>query len=139
MTSRAPAASFPSLWLAAAALCFGSSAQAAAPGEPSESVECIRLDSLRTTHVVDERTLLFEMRDGTTYRNLLPRACPGIAVEERFLYRVSQNRLCALDYITVVENRGFGLFQGASCRLGRFDVIAAEAVPGPGVSSRSDP
>jgi hypothetical protein len=40
------------------------------------------------------------------------------------MYRVSLNQLCDVDTITVLEDFGFGLQQGATCKLGRFAPIS---------------
>ena len=46
--------------------------------------------------------------------------------EERFMYRVPQNRLCDTDVVTVIDDLGFGFMQGASCGLGKFQAISAD-------------
>jgi hypothetical protein len=66
------------------------------------------------------------MRGGDVYRNDLPNRCPNLEFEQRFMYRVTANRLCDLDVITVIDDVGFGFMPGASCGLGKFEPISAE-------------
>lgn len=122
-----------------------------APAQDSSSgrdPQCLDLRRIRSTTVVDDRTLLFRMRNGSVYKNDLTRACPGLSNEKRFMYRVTMDRLCAIDIITVLEDRGFGFTPGASCSLGQFAEISSdeadsllEAVRGrrKGDDDRSDP
>ena len=86
-------------------------------GEP---VSCIMPSQLRSTRVIDDQTIDFEMNNGTVYRNRLPYSCPGLKMEERFAYKISTSQLCSVDIITVLQSFGSGLSQGASCGLGTF-------------------
>lgn len=113
----------------AAAASFGALTlgTAMADEEPDGVAErCIRLNLIRSTTVVDDRTILFYMRGGGVYVNYLPHKCPNLGREERFSYRVPTNQLCDVDTITVLQNFGFGLSPGASCKLGPFDPITRE-------------
>lgn len=86
-------------------------------GEP---VSCIMPSQLRSTRVIDDQTIDFEMNNGTVYRNRLSHRCPGLKMEERFAYKISTSQLCSVDIITVLQSFGGGLSQGASCGLGTF-------------------
>ncbi len=86
-------------------------------GEP---VSCITPSQLRTSRIIDDKTIDFEMNNGTVYRNVLPNRCPGLKSEDRFAYKLSTNQLCSVDIITVLQSFGYGLSQGASCGLGTF-------------------
>jgi hypothetical protein len=86
-------------------------------GEP---IDCIMPHMLRSTHVRDDKTIDFEMNNGTIYRNTLPYSCPSLGFEERFAYKLSTSQLCSVDIITVLQSFGGGLSQGASCGLGKF-------------------
>lgn len=85
-----------------------------------EGERCISVSRLRTTYVVDDRTVLFYMRGGDIYRNVLRYDCPRLKLESRFSYRVFANRLCNVDTITVLERFGGSLSRGVSCGLGKF-------------------
>ena len=126
MDRRLPVAALAALLLAGCA---------SAPREPKptdvaaddpEAVRCVQLNRVDRTKVVDAENIFFYMRDGTVYRNQLPRPCPGLYREERFMYKVPTGRLCDLDIITVLTDFAGGLRQGASCGLGRFHPIDPE-------------
>ena len=85
--------------------------------------QCVRLSSIDSTRVVDDQNILFYMKNGDVYRNELPRRCPGLAVEDTFMYRTSLNQLCNVDIITVLRSMGFGFQPGISCGLGMFERI----------------
>jgi hypothetical protein len=88
---------------------------------------CVDLARLRNTTVIDDHTILFTLRNGDILLNYLPQACPDLAREKRFSYRVTANRLCDVDTITVLQDFGLGLGPGATCRLGSFNPITKEA------------
>ena len=93
------------------------------------TTQCITLTSLNRTQVVDGRNILFYMKNGDIFLNLLPRDCPGLRPRGSFSYRTNQNRLCNVDIITVLQNFGMGVSPGASCGLGMFrplDELSAE-------------
>jgi hypothetical protein len=96
-----------------------------AVGEP---VDCIMPHMLRSTHVRDDKTIDFEMNNGTIYRNTLPYSCPSLGFEERFAYKLSTSQLCSVDIITVLQSFGGGLSQGASCGLGKFQKMEKASV-----------
>jgi hypothetical protein len=83
-------------------------------------VDCVQLTSIRSSHIVDDKTIDFEMTGRKIYRNTLPYSCPGLASEDRFAYKTSLNQLCSVDIITVLYSFGGGLSQGPSCGLGKF-------------------
>ena len=89
-----------------------------------EGERCISVTRLRSTHVVDDRTVLFYMRGGDIYRNVLRHDCPGLKRENRFSYKVTVSRLCSVQTITVLENFGGSLNRGISCGLGKFYQIS---------------
>ncbi len=97
------------------------------PDDP-EAVRCVDLLRVDRTDVVDDENIFFYMKDGTVYRNQLPYRCPGLAREDRFMYKPHANRLCDLDLITVLTDFGGGLNQGASCGLGRFHPVDPDEV-----------
>jgi hypothetical protein len=85
---------------------------------------CIPLNRVDRTEVIDDRTLIFHMRNRAMYLNHLDRECPGLKREERFMYSPTSNRLCNIDTVTVLENWGFGLTRGFTCTLGNFHPIS---------------
>ena len=91
-----------------------------------QSQNCISLLMLDHTDVIDDKTILFHMKDDTIFRNTLPLSCPSLDFEDAFLYRVALNQLCDTDVITVILNAGFGLMPGSSCGLGKFVRISED-------------
>jgi len=118
------------LWLPVCALAVGMSAASLAQDDAEErdldAVQCIRLVDLQDVDIVDDETLIFRTRRGTVYRNDLPHRCPGLRTNDTLMYRSSAGSLCNVDVVTVLYNRGFGFWPGASCGLGMFHPITAE-------------
>ena len=82
-------------------------------------VDCISLAGIRSSRVLDDATIDFEMRDGRVFRNRLRSSCPQLGFEERFSYSTSLAQLCSLEIVTVLTSSG----PGASCGLGSFQEI----------------
>jgi hypothetical protein len=91
-----------------------------AVGEPKN---CVTISQIRSTKVVDSRTIDFRMAGGKTYRNTLSQSCPGLKFEERFSYRTSLNQLCSVDIVRVLYSQGGQLSEGAGCGLGKFQMV----------------
>jgi hypothetical protein len=87
-------------------------------------VDCLQLQSIRSTHVRDDNTIDFETSGRKIYRNTLPYSCPSLGFEERFMYKTSLSQLCSVDFITVLQSFGGGLAPGASCGLGKLQPMA---------------
>ncbi|MDB5366395.1 MAG: hypothetical protein JWM77_2322 [Rhodospirillales bacterium] len=92
----------------------------AAPPCFAEGMVCLQLSSIDHTQVVDDRTILFHMRDRTTYRNVLPATCAGLKFEDGFSYATSINQLCSNVEIIRVLRRG------TTCGLGAFEKLDAK-------------
>lgn len=98
------------------------SAQTMIPaGEPQA---CVQINQIRSTRVIDDQTIDFQMQGGRILRNTLPNRCPGLGFERAFSYRTSIAQLCNVDIITVVV-QGAGPQIGASCGLGMFQPVKA--------------
>ena len=91
-----------------------------AVGEPKS---CVTISQIRSTKVIDSRTIDFRMAGGKTYRNILPQSCPGLKFEDRFSYRTSLNQLCNVDIVHVLHDQGGQLHEGAGCGLGKFQMV----------------
>lgn len=87
--------------------------------------DCVSLNTIDETDAVDDQNIIFYMRNGSAYRNHLPRKCPGLERENRIAYKIEgSRRLCSINTITVLED-GFGggglpFREGFTCRLGEF-------------------
>ncbi len=92
------------------------------PVATGASVDCVNLQNIRETRVIDDNTIDFILRDGKVLRNTLPQGCPQLGFERAFSYQTSISQLCSVDIITVIQQGG-GLRRGASCGLGKFTPI----------------
>lgn len=88
--------------------------------------DCITVGRIRRTRIVDDKTILFYMRGGRTYQNILERNCPRLEREGRFMYEIRGYRLCDIDTITVLDRFGSGFGRGFTCRLGEFHPVTPE-------------
>lgn len=93
-----------------------------------DAEDCISLQRIDRTEVIDEQTVLFLMRGGEVYANRLPNRCPGLRRNKTIMYKTSLSQLCNLDVITVLDQLGGGLQRGASCGLGDFVPISEATV-----------
>lgn len=87
--------------------------------------DCITTNRIRETDVIDDRTIVFWMRGGQVFSNILERACPGLGRHKRFMHETRGGRLCKIDTITVLEQWAGRLSQGFTCGLGQFHPITA--------------
>ncbi len=111
--------------LATAAVSGGSvserRAKALAAYEPAgEARNCLSLTQIRSTNVIDNKTIDFRTSGGKLYRNTLPLSCPSLGFEQRFSYRTSTSQLCNVDIIRVLESYGGGVRETTGCGLGKF-------------------
>ena len=80
--------------------------------------DCLTTYTLRSTAVLDDQTILFQLRDGSVWKNTLDYRCPSLGFREAFSYESHGAQLCDLDVIKVFEP--YGNF-GATCGLGKFE------------------
>jgi hypothetical protein len=85
--------------------------------------DCISTSRIRETDVIDDHTILFRLRGGAVYSNILDRGCPGLGRNKRFMYEARGGRLCDIDTITVLEQWSSRLQEGFTCGLGQFHPI----------------
>ncbi len=86
-------------------------------------VSCVNTYNIRSTRVIDDQTIDFEMAGRKLYRNTLPYSCPSLKSEERFSYKPTGSQLCSVDTIRVLNSYGGRLQEGAGCGLGKFQQI----------------
>lgn len=84
---------------------------------------CVSTYAIRSTNIIDNRTIDFKMSGGKTYRNTLAHSCPSLKFEDRFSYHTSTSQLCNVDIIRVLNDFGGRLSEGAGCGLGKFQQI----------------
>jgi len=93
------------------------------PGAPQR---CIDVRRVRSIEPIGNHTLLFHAGGGDVWRNRLPRSCPGLRRNSRFLYEPRGGRLCSLDVVYLLVDDGFGFRRGTGCPLGEFDYLTEE-------------
>ena len=121
----------PLMWVriasiaAVALLAFASQAE---EETDEDGLRCINSRSIRSTDVINDSNIIFEMQGKKLYQNTLPRSCRGLSREERFSYTTHTRSLCANDLITVLNDSGMGMIEGRACKLGRFRPTTEEEV-----------
>ncbi|MEQ8509196.1 MAG: hypothetical protein RIF37_01495 [Rhodospirillaceae bacterium] len=98
------------LTLAAVALSAGLSAGlATAPAlaeTEGKTQQCIPLQAIEQTPVIDNKTILVEMK-GNKYKRIdLVNRCSGLKIEGGFSYATSINQLCIQDTLRVLRSGG---------------------------------
>lgn len=94
-------------YAAVAALALGSlSGPALADGHEEgeeKTQQCIRLRDIDQTPIIDNKTILVEMR-GNKYKRIdLINRCSGLKIEGGFSYSTSINQLCIQDTLRVLR------------------------------------
>ena len=92
----------------------------------SSTVDCIPVQRVDRTEVLDNRSIVFHMRGREAFLNQLERDCPGLDREKRFMYEVRSTQLCTVDTISVLEDWGVGLAKGFTCSLGPFQKVSED-------------
>jgi len=103
-------------------------AEAAAPSA-AESVRCIDTRRIKTTKVVDNKTVNMRMRGGPDYQMNLVRRCPGLKMQKTIIYEpMPSSKLCSVDTIKVpvTTGGGFSMNNVHHCAIDSFTVIEAE-------------
>jgi len=109
---------------AAAILATISVSRAGADDESYGAHRCIYVDRIDQTRIVDERSILFFMRDRTVLQNVLPNAC-HLRKTDPIKYDVVLGKLCADEFITqLIDGATYG--PGLLCKIGMFVPIDAE-------------
>lgn len=108
-------------------------ASAAAPAQDDGAFDrtpqdCVVVSAIDQTEALDDQNIIFRMRGDKVYRNHLPRKCPGLERENRFMYETRGGRLCSIDTITVLEQFGVSLQRGFTCRLGEFVPLSPDEI-----------
>jgi hypothetical protein len=97
----------------------------AAAQEPNEAVDCLSMNRVRETEVVDDDRILF-YQGQRIYLNVLEKTCEGLKRGGAFAWRDARGtrtrnpRLCRADFISVVD---WGRL-AAICKLGAFRLIS---------------
>ena len=119
---------FHDLWVTSSLLLipFSLAAEEGGGKEPDAYERCVQSRMIRSTTVINDRNIVFYMRGSKIYLNTLPAACRGLAREGRFSYVSHTSRLCKSDRINVINDSGFGIQQGRSCKLGQYMLVTKQ-------------
>jgi hypothetical protein len=90
-----------------------------------EVQNCVPLQAIDSTDVLDDKTILFKMKGKDTYVNELPYQCPQLKSQDAFSYKTSVSQLCNTDIITVIDTAVPQRL--ASCGLGKFEKLSDKA------------
>lgn len=85
---------------------------------------CLIHSQLKSTAVIDDQTILFELRDRSVWVNKLRYRCPSLGFHESFSFHVRGNSICNVDTITVFAPD----FIGATCGLSKFERVEGRLV-----------
>ena len=92
---------------------FAAFAQAKAGAVQNQDVDCLRLSEVKGTDVIDNQTIMFNMRGGGAIEMKLQFECPTLKFDNAFYYSVIGGRLCKTDMITTRS--------GFSCPIEAFE------------------
>ncbi len=98
-------------------------ALSATAGDDENTKACIRPQNIKSTTVLDDKTILFEMRNGKIWQNEMKYACSGLKFHRRFTYEVHTGNLCSTDTITVIPTGGIA---GPTCGLDKFTLYVPD-------------
>lgn len=115
---------------AVALLVAGGPKSAAAQEPPTAAKSCVYLPDIDHTKIVNERNILFYLRNDTILQNSMREPCYGLHPKTRFTYgSTALKRLCAGDLITLLADLSFGGVASANtCKLGMFLPIDEDEV-----------
>lgn len=113
------------LGIAAAALLCGTAF--AAPGSNWVLRQgrnlCLRSDHIQRKTIVDNRTIIFDLDDGTKWKNTLQHNCPGLKLTDGYTMKLRDNYVCANQQPIRLTGHG------NTCYLGDFTQVAKPPTP----------
>ena len=76
----------------------------------SSGIKCIEIWRLKTSRVVDNETIILELRGGPDYKMNLANRCPGLKMQGTWRHDVrGHTKLCSIDIIRVPMTTSGGL------------------------------
>src|SRR5262249_27848612 len=87
-------------------------------GGTAAGPRCLDASAVNSTSVIDDRTILFNMRNGTVWKNTLRQSCPNLQIRRGFSQVVRSGQICANKQIISV------LGTGNTCQLGDFTPVS---------------
>jgi hypothetical protein len=84
---------------------------------------CLRSDHIQRKTIVDNRTIVFDLDDGTKWKNTLQHDCAGLKLADGFSMKLRDNYVCAnRQPIRLTPH-------GNTCYLGGFTQVAKPPSP----------
>jgi hypothetical protein len=103
------------------AACSSQTALTPASGSASIRNSCINPADIQKQTIVSDQEIRFDLRNGETWVNQLPRSCPGLKIAGGFNWEVTGGLVCSNQQrITVLED-------GTPCQLGAFSKLPSPA------------
>jgi hypothetical protein len=90
-------------------------------------VNCISTMQIRTTRIIDDQTIDFEISGRRNYRNTLTNRCLGLNFTSTIRHNSRSSQLCSFSSFTVNTPGVTG--RGPACRLGQFQPMKRAPVP----------
>jgi hypothetical protein len=100
--------------------CTSASTVNASTGQASLAGACIDPRDISKQTIVSDQEIRFELRNGDTWTNTMPRACPGLKLSGGFSWEVTGTQVCSNKERIVVKETG------TPCLLGEFSKTAAK-------------
>lgn len=91
--------------------------------EEDDGEFCIPMSRIDRTRILSNRVIVFEMKGGDSYINILPSVCPGLRPNRPIMYESRQAQLCHVDIIRLLDNSSVDFRPMGSCALGRFHSV----------------
>ena len=93
-----------------------------------ESVRCISTAAIRETNAINDHTIVFRIRNGDYFLNMLDIRCYGLERRNRFSFSTPSGRLCSGEMINVIGSFDSASTSAVGCGLRRFfPITEAEA------------
>ncbi|HTJ63463.1 MAG TPA: hypothetical protein VL899_06600 [Alphaproteobacteria bacterium] len=92
-------------------------------GLPPGNGICLSVPQIDHTEIMSDKAIIFVMKDGKTYTNTMPIACPSLTMEKGFTYLNDAIEICSnAQTIRVLRS-------GNYCELGQFTPFQTPKLP----------
>jgi len=79
---------------------------------------CVQMNELGSSRIIDDRTIIFEGRGRTLWRNDVSGGCPGLSPSRALVTKSSTGQMCRGDIFRIIDP-GTPISYGA-CAFGEF-------------------
>jgi hypothetical protein len=114
----------PAMMLAAIALAgtlqactSAGGAETTAASQAAASNACINPTRIQKQTILSDQEIQFELNNGETWVNKLPRACPNLKFQGGFSWEVRGTQVCSNQQVIYVRE------DGTPCQLGAFTLV----------------